>query len=339
MGTIYRGTHRDTDVSVAVKVIRRAGPRAARRPFHVEIQAHAGLQHPGIVYLFEYGSIDGEAAEASEGELRRGDPFVAVELADRGTVRDAMPLGDWPTVCRILVQALDALAYSHARRVIHRDLKPENLLVFDETGDGDADWRVKLADFGVAHAFGGEFDAETDELEAAAGTPLYMSPEQVRGDWREYGPWTDLYALGCIAWEMVCGLPPFSGDNHVEIALNHEMEDRPPARSGISGAGRGGALDARNDGARPDAAFLPGGRCCPSSSPSLQLRRVAPAHDGRRGGLRREDGRRRNDPRLGPAGRGRNPRNHNARVRGRGLTFVVPLDELPKFLLEIAARR
>lgn len=228
MGALYRAIHRETGVPVAIKVIRRAVDAAARRRFHEEIQAHAGLQHPNVVYLFEYGNIDAEAASSSADELRPGDPFVAMELAERGTVRDAMPIDDWETVCRILVQILDALAYSHARGVIHRDLKPENFLVFDGNGEMGADWRVKLADFGIAHALAAEPDANTDRLEAAAGTPLYMAPEQLRGEWRSYGPWTDLYALGCIAWELVCGRPPFRGDNALEIAISHETNPFPP---------------------------------------------------------------------------------------------------------------
>jgi serine/threonine protein kinase/tetratricopeptide (TPR) repeat protein len=225
MGAVYRGTHLETDVPVAIKVIHREAGRGARDRFHEEVQAHAGLVHPGIVYLFEYGQVDESAAEGAG--LEPGSPFVAMELADRGTVRDVMPVGSWERVCRLLVQILDALAYAHARGVIHRDLKPENFLLFD-TGDEASEWRVKLADFGIAHAFGREQQVDTTELEVAAGTPLYMAPEQLHGRWREFGPWTDLYALGCIAWEFVCGRPPFQGESAFEIATQHESE--PPPR-------------------------------------------------------------------------------------------------------------
>ncbi len=228
MGTVYRGDHRTTDVSVAIKVIRRIADREDRRRFHREVQAHAGLLHPGIVYLFEYGEVDAEAKADSDARLTAGNPYVAMELADRGTVRDWMPLADWRQVADLLVQILDALAHAHARNVVHRDLKPENFLVFDAddtTRDGP---RVKLADFGIAHAFGDEGDVETRELETAAGTPAYMSPEQLQGRWRRYGPWTDLYAVGCIAWELVCGRPPFAADNLASMALRHATDERPP---------------------------------------------------------------------------------------------------------------
>ena len=228
MGTVYRGEHRTTGVPVAVKVIRREADPDARRRFHGEVQAHAALQHPGVVYLFDYGEIAPDVAAASGDGFRPGDPFVAMELADRGTLRDAMPLDDWETVCRLLVQILDALAYAHARGVVHRDLKPENFLLFGPDDLAGSDWRVKLADFGIAHALQRERDADTEQLEGAAGTPLYMTPEQCHGRWREYGPWTDLYAVGCIAWELVSGRPPFGGDSFLSIAMSHERDARPP---------------------------------------------------------------------------------------------------------------
>lgn len=228
MGSVYRAEHRETGVSVAIKIARRAVDEQTLEQFHREVQAHAGLTHPGIVYLFEYGQIDDSVAVPPGDELVAGSPFVAMELADRGTVRDALPLTDWQSLQRLLLQILDALAFAHARDVIHRDLKPENLLVFepDTTSDGSGS-RIKLADFGIAHAFERTRDADTHELRSPAGTPLYMAPEQFRGEWRSYGPWTDLYALGCIAWELVCGRLPFDGESVFEIGKAHEQEPRP----------------------------------------------------------------------------------------------------------------
>lgn len=224
MGKVFRAVHVDTGTAVAVKVIAGADDRASRRAFHREVQAHAGLVHPGVVYLFDYGTIPAEATGSSDGALSAGASYVAMELADRGTLRDHM-CQDWQSVRRVLLQVLDALAFAHARGVIHRDLKPENLLLFE---DAEADrTRVKLADFGLAHALDAVTERDERDLEKFSGTPHYMAPEQIRGQWRRYGPWTDLYALGCVAWHLVCGRPPYTGNSVMGIALKHCDEGSP----------------------------------------------------------------------------------------------------------------
>lgn len=229
MGTVFRGEHRELGVPVAVKVLTESTDADQRSRFHEEVQAQAGLLHPGTAYLFEYGELDSRVEEQSGGLLEAGSPFVVMELADGGTVREAMPVSTWDEVRRLLRQTLDALAHSHARNVIHRDLKPENLLVFGSDPPGVLDGHVKLADFGIAHAMGGEAGRDTDALSSPIGTPLYMAPEQFGGHWREYGPWTDLYSLGCITWELVCGRPPFEGrdKNFVDMAVLHGEAERP----------------------------------------------------------------------------------------------------------------
>jgi serine/threonine protein kinase/tetratricopeptide (TPR) repeat protein len=225
MGAVYRGEHRETEVPVAVKVVKRMAGEGAREKFHEEVQAHARLRHPGIVYLFEYGEVEDKGGVARR--LGAGNPYVAMELADQ-TVRDEMPFTSWQTVYRLLVQILDALAHAHARGVVHRDLKPENFLWFDQQSAGRGGARVKLADFGIAHTYQREREASRAKLTSTAGTPYYMAPEQLRGDWRRYGPWTDLYALGCITWRLVSGAPPFDADNLLSIARQHGEDERPP---------------------------------------------------------------------------------------------------------------
>lgn len=227
MSVVYRGVHRRTGVPVAVKVVLEATEERIRRWFREEVQAHAGLVHPGIVYLFEHGVIGEEVAGRLGSRIVPDSPYVAMELADRGTVRDLLPAPNWPAARRVLVQILDALAHAHAREVIHRDLKPENFLVFERSGESEGGYRIKLADFGVAHALGREYDAELDESGYLIGTPRYMPPEQLRGEWRQYGPWTDIYSIGCIAWELVCGRPPFEGDTTLSVIVSHQDDDRP----------------------------------------------------------------------------------------------------------------
>lgn len=215
MGVVYRGEHRRTGVEVAVKVLgRRGNDDEARSAFRREVQAQASLLHPNIVHLFEYGEAD-------------GDPFVAMELADGGTVRDKMPLQSWAQARDIVRQVLDALAFAHARGIVHRDLKPENLLVFDAPECGRSSAQIKLADFGVAHAVETVRHRDPDTLRAPSGTARYMAPEQARGQWRTYGPWTDIYALGCVIWELICGTPPFRADHKLGVLLKHFDADRP----------------------------------------------------------------------------------------------------------------
>ncbi|MBA2662308.1 MAG: protein kinase [Bradymonadaceae bacterium] len=225
MGKVFRGVHATTGVAVAVKVILGNADRDARRNFHREVQAQAGLAHPGVVYLFDYGMVDEQTARTSGGELEAGSPYVVMELADRGSVSDHMPFGSWQDVRQVLAQVLEALAFAHAREVIHRDLKPENFLVFvTDTGER----RVRLADFGLAHALGHGLERNEHSLTQLSGTRSYMAPEQFRGAWRTYGPWTDLYALGCVAWHLVCGKPPYDGSSLVAIAKKHFDGQVPP---------------------------------------------------------------------------------------------------------------
>lgn len=188
MGVVYRARHRETAVPVAIKVIGREVDETSKQTFNREVQAHAELIHPGIAYLYEYGTVDRDEAGNLPKRISEGAPYIAMEFARRGTVRESMPFSGWGPVRDLLVQILDALAYAHARGVVHRDLKPANLLVFDRDGPESGGFRVKLADFGLAHAIGLETLRDTDQLASPAGTPNYMAPEQYRGNWRAYGP-------------------------------------------------------------------------------------------------------------------------------------------------------
>lgn len=212
MGVVYEGRHLGTGRRVAIKVVEE-GSDLSQSALRAEVQTQASLVHPSIVYLLDYGEL-----ELSLGERR---PFVVMEFAEEGTLRSKPPM-DWTELRSTLVQVLDALAFAHARGVIHRDLKPENLLLFKHHN-------VKLADFGIARKYGWKRDAESRHI--SAGTPHYMAPEQIVGKWRDYGPWTDIYALGCMVWEIVCGRTPFEGARLMEIVMAHLHNDRPPLAS------------------------------------------------------------------------------------------------------------
>jgi tetratricopeptide (TPR) repeat protein len=223
MAEVWQGVHVAQDVPVAVKVMTAAATRDPRYHdyFRQEVHAVAGLDHPGVVTVFDHGKTGRSAEEASHGGIRADSLYLAMELGDRGTLRDHGAGLDWPRLRRVLTSLLEALAHAHARGVIHRDLKPSNVLAF---GAGDFPARFKLADFGLAFSL----SCEEAGHDFVSGTPTYMAPEQILGRHRDYGPWTDLYSLGCLAWELASGLPPFDADR-LQAVVDAHLRLEPPS--------------------------------------------------------------------------------------------------------------
>ena len=222
MGEVWRGVHRSHGVEVALKVMTRSHARdpAFVAQFWTEVRAMAGLDHPSIITLFDAGELPASVGRDNP-SLTAGSPYLAMEFAPEGSLRDAVGATGWPTLRQSLLDILDGLAHAHARGVIHRDLKPDNVLV---TGR-DATRRLKLTDFGIAHIMWREDRA--GNRENSTGTPDYMAPEQIEGRWRDYGPWTDLYALGCVAFELATGQAPYFGESFWQIAFKH-LRETPP---------------------------------------------------------------------------------------------------------------
>ena len=207
MGQVWQAVHRASRVPVAVKVLT---ARAARDPwylerFHTEVRAVAGLSHPGIALLFDYGDLPSDAEHATEGALIEGSPYLVMELARGGTLArwlSARP--PWEHLKAALLLLLDALAHAHARGVIHRDLKPSNVLVCSR---GDSRPGIKISDFGIAQRVGERGRSAPVEV---LGTPGYMAPEQWCEDATAQGPWTDLFALGAMCRGVLEGRAPGS---------------------------------------------------------------------------------------------------------------------------------
>ena len=225
MGRVWQATHRADGAPVAIKVL--YGRFAEETRFHAafrnEVRAVASLDHPHIVGVYDYGDVDALAAAESEGELTEHCPYIVMELVSGGTLSKRAGKARWPEIRDVLLSLLDALAHAHARGVIHRDLKPGNVLV-DPIGN------VKLTDFGLAHAVEELGDGEPFH----AGTPAYMAPEQFDGQWRDYGPWTDLYALGCLTYTIIQGGPPFGTTRTWESKSHAHLYTPPPQiRSGV----------------------------------------------------------------------------------------------------------
>jgi Tol biopolymer transport system component len=194
MATVYLAHDVRHDRKVAVKVLRPelASILGAER-FLAEIKTTANLQHPHILSLFDSGDADGQVFYVM--------PYVEGEsLRDRLTRQKQLPVDEAVAIAR---EVADALAYAHQHGVVHRDIKPENILLYGG--------HALVADFGIALAASrSEGATRMTETGMSLGTPHYMAPEQAMGE-REITPKADIYALGCVLYEMLAGEPPFTG--------------------------------------------------------------------------------------------------------------------------------
>ncbi|MCB9696967.1 MAG: protein kinase [Alphaproteobacteria bacterium] len=213
MGVVWSASHRD-GTRVAVKVLE---PRLdveadLAEMLEAEVRSVAGLHHPHIIAVYDRGRVSTGAARASGGRLSEGSPWFAMEYADAGQLSWRKPMS-WRAIRDALVALLDALAHAHARNVLHRDIKPANVL-FSRSPTGLV---LKLTDFGMGWSW---LPTRSGQAERVGGTPQYMAPEQFSGDLALQGPWTDLYAVGCLAWALICGRPPYRGSWN-ELRASH----------------------------------------------------------------------------------------------------------------------
>ncbi len=194
MANVYLAQDLRHDRKVALKVLKPelAAVLGAER-FLAEIKTTANLQHPHILPLHDSGEVDGTVFYVM--------PFVQGEsLRDRLTREKQLPIAD---AVRLGTEVAGALDYAHRQGIIHRDIKPENILLLDG--------RALVADFGIALAASRtEGGTRMTETGMSLGTPHYMSPEQAMGE-RTLDARTDIYALGCVVYEMLTGEPPHSG--------------------------------------------------------------------------------------------------------------------------------
>jgi len=210
MATVYLAEDLKHHRKVAVKVLRpelasALGPDRFLR----EIQTTANLRHPHILPLYDSGEADGFLFYVM--------PFVEGEtLADRLSREKQLPLEDALQIAR---EVADALSYAHRRGVIHRDIKPANILL--EAG------HAAVADFGIARAVDAAGGGRLTETGLVLGSPLYMSPEQALGEKNLDGR-SDLYALGCVLYEMLAGQPLFMGPTVESVVHQHVAASPPP---------------------------------------------------------------------------------------------------------------
>ncbi len=216
MATVYLAQDIKHDRKVAIKVLRPelAAVIGAER-FLSEIKTTANLQHPHILPLHD----SGEAGTRGSGEgtfLYYVMPYVEGEtVRDRISREKQLPVDD---AIRITTEVAAALDYAHRHGVIHRDIKPENILLHDGS--------ALVADFGIALAVSTAGTRMT-ETGMSLGTPHYMSPEQAMGE-REITARSDVYALGCVLYEMLTGDPPFTGSTAQAIVARVVTENPRP---------------------------------------------------------------------------------------------------------------
>ena len=214
MATVYLADDLKHERKVALKVLKpELAALVGAERFLAEIKTTANLQHPHILALFDSGEADGFV-------------FYVMPYIEGESLRDKLDrekqLGVKDSVA-ITQKVADALDYAHERGVVHRDIKPDNILL-SERGE------PLVADFGIALAVAQAGAGRITETGLSLGTPHYMSPEQATGD-RDVDPRSDVYALGCVLYEMLAGEPPFSASTAQAVLVRILTSDAPSITS------------------------------------------------------------------------------------------------------------
>jgi eukaryotic-like serine/threonine-protein kinase len=215
MAEVHRGRDLRLGRDVAIKMLRTdlARDRTFQERFRREAQNAASLNHPAIVAVYDTGE---ELAQTGE-----TIPFIVMEFVNGRTLKEVLTAEGRLMPRRALEITADicaALEFSHRHGIIHRDIKPGNVML-TQTG------QVKVMDFGIARALASGATTMT-QTSAVIGTAQYLSPEQARGE--AVDARSDVYATGCVLYELLTGNPPFMGDNPVSVAYQHVREDPVP---------------------------------------------------------------------------------------------------------------
>jgi eukaryotic-like serine/threonine-protein kinase len=219
MAEVHRGRDLRLGRDVAIKMLRTdlARDDTFQLRFRREAQNAASLNHPAIVAVYDTGEEHGATGETL--------PYIVMEFVNGRTLKEVLA-GEGRLLPRraldITAEICAALEFSHRHGIIHRDIKPGNVML-TQTG------QVKVMDFGIARALASGAATMT-QTSAVIGTAQYLSPEQARGE--SVDARSDVYATGCVLYELLCGQPPFVGDSPVSVAYQHVREDaKPPSQS------------------------------------------------------------------------------------------------------------
>lgn len=216
MGAVYLAEQDSIDQKIALKVLHAESAESDEivQRFHREAKVISLLTHPNIVRVFIFGRTDDDLL------------FLAMEFVEGVELRDKLdgtPVDELMAI-KVMKQVCSAVAAAHDQDIIHRDLKPENILLTTHRGE---DNYVKILDFGIAKLKhpDGQQGPQLTQAGIVYGTPEYLSPEQAQADDLDHR--TDIYALGCILFEMLTGRVPFDANSSVEILKQKVFEDPP----------------------------------------------------------------------------------------------------------------
>ncbi|MFH1155997.1 MAG: serine/threonine-protein kinase [Pseudomonadota bacterium] len=209
MGKIFLGIHKALGKKVAIKIVHQelVSNEQIKSRFHREAKLAAGLDHPGIIDIYDFGTSDDFDYIIM--------PFIEGETL-QARIQKQGPMEVSEAVA-FMMEITEALHHAHTHHVIHRDIKPSNIMI-------DGNNRTVIADFGISKDLG---DSDLTAPNAVLGSPRYMSPEQIRGD--AVDARSDLYSLGLVFYEMMTGIHPFKGKNSTAIYYSqaHEIPPRP----------------------------------------------------------------------------------------------------------------
>ncbi|MBE2247904.1 MAG: serine/threonine protein kinase, partial [Myxococcus sp.] len=221
MGRVYKAIQQPLDRVVALKVLnpRYDGSRdpGFERRFFLEASMTAKLKHPNTITVHDYGRTDD------------GIYFIAMEYLEGETLQQVLaregPM-PWTRALAVGAQVARSLREAHKLGLVHRDLKPANVMLMAEGTGGDV---VKVLDFGLVKAFANDLmqkaDTELTQAGVLLGSPLYMAPEQAKGETDQR---TDIYSLGVLLFQCLAGRPPFQGKDSIDIIVKH-VKEAPPA--------------------------------------------------------------------------------------------------------------
>lgn len=223
MGSVYAATHTETGRRFAVKVMLAdlSGDNEAERRFMREARLASSMNHPCVIRVYDVG-------------YHEQHPYMVMELLTGESLRQRLARGklDAKEAAALMVRVLDGVGAAHRMGIVHRDLKPDNIYLC-RSPDGSS-VEPKVLDFGISKSLAANGTQNLTKTGIALGTPLYMSPEQVRGE-RDVDARADIYALGVILYEMLAGEVPFNGRNYAELALKiitgemRALHERDPA--------------------------------------------------------------------------------------------------------------